>query len=118
MNNKHQTPLEGALATHRRERFQAALRGALEQKKLSYRHSPGAYETLDSEDAFRQSVDLGFQIGRANRAHEVNDPIFTPLFVSILGAGGFGLTGAVLSTAVMIASAIATTSVVAGVQTR
>ncbi|MER8368030.1 hypothetical protein [Mesorhizobium sp. M1378] len=46
------------------------------------------------------------------------DPIFVPIFTAVLGAGGFGLTGTTLATAAAIASAIATTAVVPGVQVR
>jgi len=46
----------------------------------------------------------------------VFDPIFTPLFTAILGAGGLGLTGTALSIGVGVASAIATTALSIGIQ--
>ncbi|UIK07798.1 hypothetical protein LZK81_20020 [Neorhizobium galegae] len=44
------------------------------------------------------------------------DPIFTPLFTAILGAGGLGLSGTALSVGVGVASAIATTALTIGLQ--
>lgn len=43
------------------------------------------------------------------------DPIFTPLFTAILGAGGFGLTGTALSVGVGLSTAIATTALTIGI---
>ncbi|MBN9054239.1 MAG: hypothetical protein J0H80_10785, partial [Rhizobiales bacterium] len=44
------------------------------------------------------------------------DPIFTPIFTAILGAGGLGLTGTALSIGVGLASAIVTTAISIGIQ--
>ena len=51
---------------------------------------------------------------RASTHH--HDPIFTPIFTSILGSSLFGFTGAALTNAVAIASALATTSITKGLQ--
>jgi hypothetical protein len=103
---RFQTPLEEAIAQALNPKAPPAASGLLDAPWVAeMRHQ------CDVDPEYRKHVET-------LRDQHQADPIFTPLFVSILGAGGFGLTGAVLSTAVMIASAIATTSVVAGVQTR
>jgi hypothetical protein len=73
------------------------------------------YENLPSEEIERRhAIDL-----RGTTSHYSQvlfDPIFTPLFTAVLGAGGVGLSGTALSAGVAFASALATTAVTVGLQ--
>lgn len=91
----------------KRENLDDALRYAL--KKRHPLPNVSAYSNSTSWDAIN-----GWN-GRMELSRK--DPIFTPLFTSLLGAGGLGFfSGSALSTAAGIASAIATTAVVPGIQ--
>ncbi|CDN52544.1 Hypothetical protein RG1141_CH01790 [Neorhizobium galegae bv. officinalis bv. officinalis str. HAMBI 1141] len=73
------------------------------------------FENLSSEEIEVRLRELALysstKIPEARR-----DPIFTPIFTAILGAGGLGLSGAALSIGVGLASAIATTALTIGLQ--
>ncbi|MER8959295.1 hypothetical protein [Mesorhizobium sp. M0701] len=95
---------------HRITPLEAAIREALKGRVISYSAGIGAFETTTTQEFLASGWNGEYQWP----VHR--DPIFTPIFTAILGAGGLGLTGTTLTTAVAIASAIATTAIVAGVQ--
>jgi hypothetical protein len=89
--------------------LEQTLRDALKPVRVTYNPGLGAFENYET---WREPFSGEYQ-WPAQR-----DPIFTPLFTAIFGAGGFGLTGGALSTAVTISTAIATTAVTPGIQAR
>jgi hypothetical protein len=87
-----------------------ALREALKARRLgSYNPGIGAFETATTQEIIAE----GWHGEYRWPVHK--DPIFTPIFVAVLGSGGFTLFGATITYAA-IASAIVTTAIVAGVQ--
>ena len=82
-----------------------ALRRALAPKPRTFK--------VEIRDHLHASMGFGHDL-RASTHH--HDPIFTPIFTSILGSSLFGFTGAALTNAVAIASALATTSITKGLQ--
>ncbi|MER8999998.1 hypothetical protein NKH58_19430 [Mesorhizobium australicum] len=91
--------------------FDDALREALKTASLRQTYNPGigAFETATTQEIMAE----GWTGEYRWPVHK--DPIFTPIFTAILGTGGFTLFGTTISYAA-IASAIATTAIVAGVQ--
>jgi hypothetical protein len=75
------------------------------------------YENLPSEEIeIRMRDEYLYSSTKAFVKPDLRDPIFTPLFTAILGAGGLGLSGTALSVGVGIASALATTALTIGLQ--
>lgn len=74
------------------------------------------YENHSSEETLRRvrEADLWSSTASFNKPN-LRDPIFTPLFTAVLGAGGFTI-GATTITYASIASAIATTALTIGLQ--
>lgn len=90
--------------------FDDALREALKARRPgSYNPGIGAFETATTQEIVAE----GWHGEYRWPVHK--DPIFTPIFVAILGSGGFTLFGTTITYAA-IASAIVTTAIVAGVQ--
>ncbi|MBZ9719092.1 hypothetical protein LB519_14685 [Mesorhizobium sp. AD1-1] len=92
--------------------FDDALRQALTttaSRRRSYNLGIGAFETATTQEIITE----GWHGEYRWPVHK--DPIFTPIFTAVLGTGGFTLFGTTISYAA-IASAIATTAIVAGVQ--
>ncbi|TPK42317.1 MULTISPECIES: hypothetical protein [unclassified Mesorhizobium] len=91
--------------------FDDALRQALATVSRARTYNPGigAFETASTQEIIAEGWHGEY------RWPVRMDPIFTPIFTAILGSGGFTLFGTTVSYAA-IASAIATTAIVAGVQ--
>lgn len=65
------------------------------------------YEDMPADEVSRRIREIDLQQGSLVRAlPPAHDPIFTPLFTAVLGAGGFGLSGTALSIGVGLASAV------------
>lgn len=96
-------------------RFETAIKLALALKQVEEWRSTVGFENAESWEVTRQQGDIDFAVcGRFSRQY-VADPIFTPLFTALLGSGGFTLFGTTIAYA-SVASAIATTAIVAGIQ--
>lgn len=94
--------------------FQLSIRRALEPKKVVEWRDTSGFENAETWEISRQMGDMEFRTsGNFERQYQ-EDPIFLPLFTAILGGGGFTLFGATITYA-GIASAIATTALVAGI---
>ncbi|PTE07394.1 hypothetical protein [Mesorhizobium helmanticense] len=102
-----QTPLEEALSEALHPKAPSASSGLLDTPWMEEMR-----RQCDVDPQYRRRVE-------ALRDQHKADPIFTPIFTAILGSGGLGLFGgAALNVAAGIASAIATTAVVPGVQVK
>lgn len=94
--------------------FEISVRRALEPKKVVEWRDTAGFENAESWEVSRQMGDMEFRTsGNFERQYQ-EDPIFLPIFTSIIGGGGFTLFGATVTYA-GIASAIATTALVAGI---
>lgn len=95
-------------------RFEVALRSALSPRKVVEWRDTSGFENAETWEVSRQQGDIDFSTsGRFSRQYHA-DPIFTPLFLSIIGPGTISFFGTTVSLA-SLASAIATTAVVAGI---
>lgn len=98
---------------HRLNPLDDALRQALatSSRKRSFNPGVGAFETATTQEIVAE----GWHGEYSWPVHK--DPIFTPIFTAILGGGGISLFGGAISISyAAIASAIATTAIIAGVQ--
>ncbi|RWF69550.1 MAG: hypothetical protein EOS26_25035, partial [Mesorhizobium sp.] len=94
---------------HRMNPLDDVIRAALKGKAVSYNPGIGAFETATTQEIIAEGVHGEY------RWPVRKDPIFTPIFTAILGSGSFTLFGATVTYAA-VASAIATTALVVGVQ--
>ncbi|RWC17052.1 MAG: hypothetical protein EOS51_18150 [Mesorhizobium sp.] len=100
-----QTPLEEALSEAMHPKAPPASSGLLDAPWMEEMR-----RQCDVDPEYRKKIE-------ALRDQHQADPIFTPIFTAILGVGQFTLFGTPFAYAA-VASAIATTAFIAGVQIR